>query len=147
MLKNKLQKDMVQALKEKDQTKLEVLRFLLSEIKYAEIEKKADLTDEEVIKLLQKEVKKRQEALDLIKKSNRQDIISKEEKQIEIIKSYLPEMISDQELEKVVDEMLSQNPTATNPGPIIGQIMSKLKGKVDGGKIASLVTQKLQKNS
>lgn len=138
---------MVQALKEKDQTKLEVLRFLLSEIKYAEIEKKADLTDEEVIKLLQKEVKKRQEALDLIKKSNRQDIISKEEKQIEIIKSYLPEMISDQELEKVVDEMLSQNPTATNPGPIIGQIMSKLKGKVDGGKIASLVTQKLQKNS
>lgn len=147
MLKSKIQEEMIKAVKSKDQTKLDALRFLLSEIKYAEIEKKGDFTDEETIKLLQKEVKKRQNALNLIKKSQRTDIIAKEEKQIEIIKSYLPEMISEEELEKVVDEIINQTPNSSNPGPIIGQVMARLKGKVEGSKVASLVTQKLQKKS
>ena len=147
MNKDTLKKDMIQALKDKDKVRLEVLRFLISLINYEEIEKKNNLTAEEVIRVLQKELKQREEALKIMEKSGKTQILEKEQKQIEIIKTYLPERISDTELEKIVDEVLNQNPNLQNPGPIIGQVMSKLKGKADGSRVAALVSQKFQRKN
>ena len=145
MLKDNLQTDMITALKAKDSVRLDVLRFVISTIKYAEIEKKTELTDEEVTKLLQKEVKKREEALEMMKKSGRTELIDKEEKQLEILRSYLPKQMSDVDLEKIIDQVLAKNPEAQNPGPLIGQVMAQVKGQADGRRVASILTQKLQK--
>lgn len=144
MLRTSIHEQMIQALKDRDQVRLEVLRYILSSIKYEEIEKKVELKDEEVISLLQKELKKRKEAIEVMKKSAKNDVLEKEEKQIQIIQSYLPEMSSDSDIEKVIDEILIENPNPQSPGPIIGKVMAKLKGKADGGKVASLVARKLQ---
>ena len=144
MNKQKIQEDMIVALKRKDQIRLEVLRFLISEIKYAEIEKKTVLTEEEVITVLQKELKKREEALKLMEKSGNTQILKKEQQQIDIIKTYLPKALPDEEVEKIIDEIITQNPNMKNPGPIIGQVMLKLKGQVEGSHVAKIISQKLQ---
>ncbi|MBI4067738.1 GatB/YqeY domain-containing protein [Candidatus Gottesmanbacteria bacterium] len=144
MIKENIQSQIVDALKAHDKLRLDVLRFILSNIKYAEIEKKKDLTDEEIISLLQKEVKKRQEAIEMFKKGGRTEGIEQEENQINTIKSYLPAQLPMEDLEKIVNEKIKNTP---NPqmGQVIGAVMAQVKGKVDGSTVASLVKEKLAK--
>ncbi len=86
MIKDKIQKQILSSLKTGNQIELKVIRYILSEIKYAEINKQRDLTDEEIVALLQKEVKKREEAIALFKKSGRDELVTDEEKQIAVIR-------------------------------------------------------------
>ena len=90
-LKNKLQQDQIRALKNHDQIELDILRFVIAQIKNKEIEKKADLSDEEVIMVLRKQAKELQESIDSAKRANRPDLIEYNEKQLSIINSYLPQ--------------------------------------------------------
>lgn len=143
MLQVTIQNDITAALKGGKQTELKVLRFVMSEIKYAEINKKQNLTDEEVIALLQKEMKKRQEAIEMFRKANRTDIISDEEAQIAVIQKYLPKGLSEQELSKIIDEIVEQNKSNPQMGKIIGAVMSQVKGRADGAKVAAIVKNKL----
>lgn len=120
-----------------------VLRFLLSEIQYAEIAKQSDLTDEETVALLAKELKKRKEAIEMFKKANRDDLVADEEKQLTVIQKYLPQQLTESELEKAVDEVLSSLPDKSNMGKIIGLVMAKVKGQADGKMVAELVKKKI----
>lgn len=143
MIKEKIQKDILISLKEKKAIQLKVLRFILSQINYAEIAKQKPLTDEEIIAILQKELKKRKEAIDMFKKGKRLDIVAEEEKQLPVIQSYLPTQLSTAELEKIVDEVIKNIGGSPNIGQVIGQVMGKVKGKADGTMVSSLVRQKL----
>src|SRR3989338_9737671 len=98
MLLNKLKDDMTAALKKGDKITLSVLRYVLSQINYSAIDKRAELTDEEIIKLLYKEIKKRQEAIVLYRKGKREELAEKESKEIDVIKQYLPAQIPDGEI-------------------------------------------------
>lgn len=146
MLKEEIIKLMYQSLKSGDKTKVKVLRFLISEIKYKEIDLKRDLNDEEIVTLLQKEIKKRQEAIVLFKKGQRQDLVIDEENQIKVIEQFLPEPLSDQEISLLIDKTIKEMGQSRNIGQVIGKVISQVKGRASGADIARLVKQKLAKN-
>ena len=143
MIKEEIQKAMILALKSKKETELKVLRFVLSQINYEEINKQKKLTDEEVISVLQKEVKKRKEAIEMFKKGKREDLVIDEEKQIDKIKQYLPKELDQKELEIGIAEVISSSADTSNVGKIIGLVMARLRGRADGANVAQLVKQKL----
>lgn len=143
MIKDDIQKAVIVNLKKGKATEVKVLRFVLSEINYAEIDKQGQLTDEEAIALLQREVKKRKEAIEMFKKGNRDDLVKDEEAQLIIIGQYLPRQLSDEELNNIIEEIIQSIEDKSNMGKIIGLVMIKLKGQADGAKVAQLVKQKI----
>lgn len=144
MIKKRIQETILLALKERKETELRVLRFLLSLVNYEEIAKGKELSEEEIIALFQKEVKKRKEAIEMFKKGKRDDLVKKEEEELAIIQRYLPKQLSDEELEKIIEEIIRIS-GESNIGKIIGMVIKRTKGRVDGAKVASLVQKKIQK--
>lgn len=144
MIKADIQKQILISLKEGRQTELKVLRFVLSQIKYGEIEKQRELTDEEVISLFQREIKKRKEAIEIFKKGKRDDLVNDEEKQIVVIQNYIPKSLSTEEINKIFEETIAVSGDKSNMGKIIGMVMTKVKGRADGAVVANLVKQKLK---
>ncbi len=145
MLKQTIQSEMIVALKAHDKIRLNVLRFLLSGIKYAEIEKQKELSEEEVVGLFQKEIKKRNEAIELFKKAGRTAQVTEEEDQVKIIQSFLPKQLSAEELGHIVDEAVARLGNSAQIGQVIGYVMGTVKGKADGSMVSALVRQKLAK--
>lgn len=143
MIKEEIQKRILVALKEKKETDLKVLRFVLSEIKYAQINKQKELTDEEIINLLQKEVKKRNESITMFQKGGRPELVLDEQKQIKVIEEYLPKQMSDEELSLIVAEVLATVEDKSNLGKLIGLVMGRVRGKADGNRVAGLVKEKI----
>lgn len=133
--------DMKQAMKAGDKVKLSVIRFLRSEIKNYEIDH-GEQDDAGIEKIVAKQVKQVKESITEYKKAGRDDLVSEEEPKLKILEEYLPEQMSDEELQVVIDEVLS---TMDNPeiGPAIGQVMGKVQGKADGSKVSALVRQAL----
>lgn len=145
MLREQLQKDQLVALKSGEKDKLSALRYIVSQIKYREIEKKSELTDEEIVQLVRKQIKELGEANENAKKMNRPDLIEENDKQIAIYKAYLPAEISDEELESEINTIAEVNAAAiaANPKAIIGMAMGQLKSKADPTRIQA-VLRKLQ---
>lgn len=146
MLRDDIQKDVISSLKAGKTADVKVLRFIMSEIKYAEIEKGNQLTDGEVVNVLQKEVKKRKEAIEMFRKGQRNDLVKDEEQQLIIIGRYLPGQISEKELNDIIDRIIISLDDKRNIGRIIGTVIAKVKGRTDGSVVARLVRQKLQES-
>ncbi len=144
MIKQKIQEEIITALKSQDKLRLDVLRFILSLIKYAEIEKQKDLQDTEIIPLLQKEVKKRKEAIEIFKKGGRTEGVENEEKQIAVIGEFMPERLSPDELDKIVSQVITTSGSSSQMRQIIGEVMTKVKGHEKGEVVAKIVEEKLQ---
>lgn len=139
MLKEKLQADQIVSLKSGDKKKLEVLRFILAQIKYKEIDKQQDLTDDEVIQVLKKQVKELQESIESFEKGGREDLTNSSKEQVTIINAYLPAEISDDELKTAVQQIITDNKAVYDQDPkkIIGLCIGKLKSKADPKRIMS----------
>lgn len=141
MLKAKLQDDQIKALKSQQSDQLEFLRYILAQIKNKEIEKQGELTEEETVTVLQKIAKELQESLEASKTGDRQDLIGKYQKQLDIISSYLPAQLSDEELQKEIETLIEKNKDLyeKNPKAIIGICMKELRSKADPSRIMSLL--------
>ena len=145
-LKKQIKEDLNKALKAKEKGKVSVLRMVNAEIKNEEIDKKEDLTDEDIIKIIFKELKKRKEGLEEFKKAGRDLIVKKEEKQIQILEDYLPEQMNKEEVEELVEEVIEETEAKgiSDMGKVMKEIMPKVKGKADGKIVNSIVKEKLQ---
>jgi uncharacterized protein YqeY len=132
---------MKEAMRSKNTMRLEAIRYVWSEIRYQEIDKKSDLSDEEIVTLMQREVKKRNEAIEQMKNAGRTEMVSDEENKLNVIKEFMPEMMSKEEIAKVVDEVVAAG--ATDFGRVMGQVMGRVKGKADGGLVNQVVKEKL----
>ncbi len=149
MLKDKIQDDMKAAMIAKEAEKLSAIRMLKSAIQYFEIQKGGagyEATDEDIIDVVGKEIKKRKESIELYKQGGRGEQAANEQKEIEILENYLPEQMSEDEVRALVKEAVSQT-GATTPqdmGKVMGALMSKVKGKADGTLVSNLVRQELQ---
>jgi uncharacterized protein len=148
MLKQKLQEDLKQSMLAKDELRTSTLRMLLSAINYFEIQKGGagyEVNDEEVLDVVTKEVKKRNEAIEMYKTGNRQDLVDKETKEAEILKSYLPEQMNEDEIRKIVEETIAQTGATSmqEMGKVMGALMPKVKGKADASLVSSIVREKL----
>lgn len=149
-LKERIASDFKKAFMEKDQIRKSVLSMIQSEIKNKEIElglksKGRDLPDENVIEVLGKAQKQRQDSIENYLKGDRKELADKEKEELAIIESYLPEQMSAEELEKEIDAIISEGGFTGKQdfGKAMGIAMSKLKGKADGGKIKEIVEKKL----
>ena len=142
-LKEKLQADLTDAIKARKETKAGTIRMVLAAITTEEVSGKQArvLTDAEIITVLSREAKKRREAIDAYAAANRADLVAKEKSESEVISAYLPEQLSDSEIEKLVQDAISQ--TGANGPSGMGQVMKflqpKIAGKADGRKVSAIV--------
>jgi uncharacterized protein YqeY len=143
----RIQNDLVEAMKMRDDLRLSVLRLLKSAAQMAQIEKGKDipLTDDEVIVLVRRLIKQRNEAAEMYKSGGAQDRAQKELDEIKVLDSYLPEQMPEEEIMKIIADISSQV-GASGPkdmGKVMGKTMAELKGRADGGKVKDLVLRHL----
>jgi len=132
------------ALKAKDTVKTGTLRMLKSSLQNKSIELKKDsLDDEEIINIIRKEVKKRQDSITSFKQGDRQDLVEKEEVELKILEEYLPAMMSEENISKIVDEIIASG--ESNFGLVMKQVMAKTKGQADGKIVQKLVRKAIIK--
>ncbi len=137
MLTQKIQDDLIASLKAKKADVVETLRLLRSEIQNAQIEKKADLTDDEVVGVLKKYLKKLRDSSEMFEKGGRMDLVEHNRAQEDVIASYLPAEMSDEELTSALDALIAEHADlyASNKNAIIGLAMKKLSAQADSGRI------------
>ena len=138
-----IETDLVEAQKAKDETKVSVLRMLKSAIKNEEINTKKELLDAGIDVIIEKQAKQRRESIVQYKEGGRDELKEKEEKELEILKNYLPKKLSDAEVEKAVEETLSSLGDEKDFGKVMGIVMGKLQGKADGNTVREMVQKKL----
>lgn len=145
MLIDTLTEDMKAAMKARDTARLGVLRMTLSEVKNARIEKGSDLTDDDVIQVIRRAVKKREEAAEAFRGGNRPELAESETREAEILTAYLPQMITGPELEAIVAAAVAET-GATSPremGKVMKAVMAVHGSRVDGKEVQALVRAKL----
>ena len=148
MLKAQLKEELKQSMLARDAMKTSVLRMVISAIGYAEIQKGGagyEATDEDVLAVIQKEVKQHKDSIEQFKNAGRQELVDKESKELEILSTYLPAQMSEEEVKKLVIEAVKQT-GATSPadmGKVMGALMAKVKGKADGVMVSKLVREQL----
>jgi uncharacterized protein YqeY len=138
-----IKKDMVQAMKDRDDLAKTVLRTLSSEFKNAEIDKGSPLEDSDVIKVLSKLEKQRKDSIQAYKDGGREDLVATEMAELEIIQRYLPAKLTNVELAQLVEESISELGDNANFGSVMKSVVSKAQGKADGSQIKDLVQAKL----
>ena len=146
MIAQTLQQKIGESMKANDEIRTSTLRLLLSAFNYEKIDKQRDLTDEEEVTVVRREVKQRRDSIEAYDKADRRDLSDKEKAEMAILSEYLPPEMSDDELVKLVDEAVAQIKleSIADMGKVIGFVKSKAPS-ADGGKIAEIVKGKLSK--
>ncbi|MBD3291200.1 GatB/YqeY domain-containing protein [candidate division KSB1 bacterium] len=141
----KINSDLKTAMKAKDKIRVETLRSLIAQLKNERISQGKDLSPEQELAVLMNAAKKRNEAIEIYEKSNRTDLLDKEKGELDIISDYLPEQLSDEEIEKTVSEIIERTGATSikDLGRVMGEAMKELKGKADGKKVQQMVRSKL----
>jgi len=141
---DKLQNDLKNAQLGLDEIKVSTLRLLLSEIHNAKIQK-GEVSEADVISVIQREVKKRKEAAEGFRQGGRQEQAGKEDTEAKILEGYLPAQLSDEELTEIVDGAIKELGATgiSDMGKVIGAVMGKVSGQADGGRVSGIVKEKL----
>lgn len=149
MTKKQLQEQLKQAMLARDEHKTSVLRMLISAIGYYEIQKGGagyEATDEDVMTVIQKEAKQRKDSIAQFSLGNRPELVEKEKKELEMLQTYLPEEMSEDEIRKIVKQTIVETNASSlsDMGKVMGMVMAKLKGKADGTVVSTIVKETLQ---
>lgn len=145
MLKDRIYQDIVAAMKAKDKDKLSVLRMLKGSLQLENINKGKELTDDVVIDVISREIKQRKESIAEFTKGGREDLANETAKEIDILKAYLPEQLSEEEIEKIIDQVFaSVAPTsAKDMGKAMKEVTPLVKGKADMSHVSALIKERL----
>ncbi|HET6771062.1 MAG TPA: GatB/YqeY domain-containing protein [Actinomycetota bacterium] len=144
-LKDRLSKEMREALKAGEKVRLSALRLLSAAVKNREVELRREVSDDEFLEVVAREVKRRKEAAEAYEKADRQDRVDLEREEQAALEAYLPAGLSDSEVDALVQEAIVAT-GATGPGDlgkVMGYVMEQAKGRVDGGKVNALVRSRL----
>lgn len=146
-LLEQLNKDMIEAMKNKDSFSLGVIRMAKGSIQLEAINKKKELTDEEIVTVIAKQIKIRNDSITEFTKANRNDLVEQNKKEIEILNKYMPEQLSEEEVNRIIDEAFTKlNPTSKDMGLIMKEVSPKLKGKADMSKVNAIIKERLANN-
>lgn len=144
-LKQKLTDDLKQAMKAGDKLKRSVIRMVLAAIQNAEIAKHAALEEGDILGIIAKEAKKREESIEAFKQGDRQDLVTQEEAELAVLKDYLPQQLTREEItdtaRKIIEEVGAQEPK--DKGKVMPKLIAQLKGRADGREINAVVTELL----
>ncbi len=149
MNKQELKDELKKSMLAKDTEKTGVLRMVISALGYYEIEKGGagyEATEEDVMTVLQKQVKQRRDSVEQFKAGGRDDLVENEMKEIAMLEPYLPQQMGEEEIAKLVDEAISSTgaSSAQDMGKVMGALIPKTKGKADGAIVSRIVREKLQ---
>ena len=144
-LVKELDKDIIEAMKNKDSVSLTTLRGVKGAMKIQNIDHKKEINDELLIEVVSKEIKTRNESIKEFEKGNREDLIEKTQNEIDILSKYLPEQLSEDEIVEIIDKVFAEvNPTGIKDmGKVMGAVTPLVKGKADMGVVSSLIRNKL----
>jgi len=145
-LEERIEKEIKDALKAGEQIKVSTLRMLKSDInKFRLDENKKSLTEGDIIKIVKRHVKQHKDSIEQFAKGNRQDLVDKEKKELEILMAYMPEEIPASELKKIVAEVIKETGATSKKdmGRVMKQVMEKAKGRADGKTVSQLVASLL----
>jgi uncharacterized protein len=142
-LQERLQADLNSSRKAGDKARTLLLGTVLADVKNREIEFRRDLTDDDVIDVLRRGIKKRRESVDMFTKGGREDLAGKERLEVEMLSAYLPAAVSDDELRTAVRAAIAGG--ANNIGAVMGKVLPQFKGRAEGGTISSIAKEELSK--
>lgn len=144
-LSDRLTQDLMDAMKQRNQVRVDVIRMIRSQLKYTQIQKGADFSSEDEILVLQREAKKRREAIEAYEIANAITRLEKEKTEMAIIQEYMPKALSAEELTTVIERIIAETGAATpkDIGKVMPPLMSEVRGKADGKLVQELVRKKL----
>ncbi len=144
-LKKELLNDLKEAMKSKDEIKKKTITIIRAAILQQEKDNKVELGDEEILPIISKQLKQRKDVLEDFEKAGRDDLIEETKKEMEVLQAYLPQPLSEAELETIVDETLAEVGATSmkDMGKIMKAVMPKVAGKADGGDVNKIVRKKL----
>ncbi len=145
-LRERIDQDMKVAQKSGDRLKLSLTRLLRSDIRYKEIEKGKELSDEEVLEVISSSAKKHRDSIEQFRKGGREDLAKKEEEELNLILGYMPAQFNSEELERLVEESMTEVGAEGEKdiGKVMKALMPKVKGRADGKSVNLLVSSKLK---
>lgn len=145
-IQDKMDDDYKVAFKAKNVDVYMPLRPVLSALKQASIDARKELTNEEIVKILTTEVKKRKDAMEQFKQGGREDLVKQAENEIKVISAYLPAQMDDAALATIVTETIKElgATDAKKAGQVVGAVMKKVKGQADGGRVKAMVESQLK---
>ena len=146
MLEDQLQKDYIQAMKDRDAVKSSTVNFLRAQLKNVRIEKRSEtLEDKDVVAVIKKQIKQRQDSIEQYEKGGRKDLADKETAEMSILKTYLPEELSGEVLQQLVDQAVAETGAQSmkDMGNVIKAVAAKAQGKADNRVISELVKKAL----
>ena len=146
-MRERILNDLKEAMKAQDKEKLTVIRMVKGAIQMEELNVKHELTDDEIITIISKQIKTRKESIVEFTKGNRQDLIDKTESEIKILEEYMPEQLSVEEVNEIIEKVFEEvAPTGmSDMGKLMGKLNPLLKGKADMGLVSKIVKEKLEK--
>lgn len=146
-IRAKLMDDMKSAMKDKNQDKLNAIRFIQSAIKYREIEVRPEpITSDEILNVIKKLVKQRKESIEQYQAANRQDLVDKEKMELKILEEYLPAQMSKEQIEQIVAQVISDTKASSikDMGAVMKGVMAKTAGAADNKLVSEVIKSKLQ---
>ena len=144
-LEERLVEEMKQAMKSNDKLKLSTIRMIRSALKNKEIDLRKKLEDEDIVKVIQAMMRKGEESVEQFETGGRMDLVEKEKSEIEIMKSFLPKPLSQEEILEIIDQSIQETQASSlkDMGKVMKSVMPKIGGKADGKLINQLVKEKL----
>ncbi len=142
---DRMESDLTTAMKERDGERRDTLRLLLSALRAAEKELQRPLSEDEELQVLQRERKRRQEAADAFADAGREEQAEKEERELDVLEEFMPEPLSDDELERIVDDAIAEVGATSlrDLGRVMADVMPQIAGRADGSVVSQLVREKL----
>jgi len=144
-LKARIERDMKQAMRDKDAARLETIRMLRAAIQRREVDERTTLDDAQVLGVIEKLVKQARDSIQQFEQGGRRDLVDKEAAQLEILESYLPARLDPAEIERLVDQAIAATGAASvkDMGKVMGRLKSELAGRADMGEVSRIVRQRL----
>ena len=144
-LKDRIQQDVKDAMRAKEKERLATIRLITAAIKQREVDERIELDDEQVLVVLDKMCKQRRESITQFEQAGRDDLAAQEKAELELIQQYLPEQLSEAEINELIDAAMKQTGASSikDMGKVMGQLKPKLQGRADMGAVGSLVKERL----
>lgn len=145
-MKDRLMDDLKTSMKTKDKLRKDVITMVRAAVKQREVDERVELTDEDVIEIISKQLKQNKDSISEFKKGDRQDLVEHAEKEIEILLEYLPLQLTEKELESIVKTTIEEENAQTikDMGKVMSSILPKIKGRADGSLVNKLVREYLK---
>ncbi len=145
-LKDQLAEDLKTAMKNKELTRKNVVTMISSSVKQIEVDERKDLSDDDVLKIIMKQVKQRKDALEFFQNGGREDLVEQTQEEISLLESYLPTPLTEEELLQLIQKAIDETDANSikEMGVVMNKVMADSKGKADGKIVSQMVRQKLQ---